>query len=181
MGGQLTPDDLGYPDATLTPAQFESHVVETLRQIHPYVDDLDVALHDVVEGIDGTYDLDGTVQFSTMGMSFLVVVEVKHHSHPIKRELVQVLNQKVSSIGAHKGLMVSRSKFQSGAVAFAQTHGVALVHATTPSADWVTRNDDSSFDANTAILQQVDLTSFRVLSEHPASVWDLVGPSAGSL
>jgi hypothetical protein len=38
-----------------------------------------------------------------------------------------VLYQKVQSIGAHKGVMVATVPYQSGAVAFARAHGIALV------------------------------------------------------
>jgi hypothetical protein len=59
-----------------------------------------------------------------------VLVEAKLHKNPVKRELVQVLHQKVQSVGAHKGLMVSTAPYQTGAVIFAKAHGIALVTVT---------------------------------------------------
>jgi hypothetical protein len=94
------------------------------------VDHLTVTLHDKVEGPDGIYDFDATVRYQLAGMSFLVLVEAKRHKNPIKRELVQVLHQKVQSVGAHKGVMISTAPYQIGAVKFAKAHGIALVTVT---------------------------------------------------
>ncbi|WP_320069071.1 restriction endonuclease [Micromonospora sp. RTGN7] len=117
-----------FPPAEITPARFEVFVAEELlRSAGPEVDDLVVTLHDKVTGPDGSYDLDATVRYRFAGLAFLVVVEAKLHRNPIKRELVQVLYQKVQSIGAHKGVMVATAPYQAGAVAFARAHGIALV------------------------------------------------------
>ncbi|MEV3924259.1 restriction endonuclease [Actinomadura coerulea] len=115
----------------ITPAEFEEFVADRLLgSAAPHVSGLSVTLHEKVAGADGTYDLDATVRYGFAGMDFLVVVEAKHHRNPIKRELVQVLHQKVQSVGAHKGVMVSTATYQSGAVAFARAHGIALVTVT---------------------------------------------------
>ncbi|MEU9841185.1 restriction endonuclease [Actinomadura sp. NPDC048032] len=115
----------------VTPAEFEEFVADRLLgSAAPHVSGLSVTLHEKVAGSDGTYDLDATVRYRFAGMDFLVVVEAKHHRNPIKRELVQVLHQKVQSVGAHKGVMVSTATYQSGAVAFARAHGIALVTVT---------------------------------------------------
>jgi hypothetical protein len=66
------------------------------------------------------------VRFQFAGMSFLVSAEAKLHKNPIKRELVQVLHQKMQSTGVQKGVIFSTSSYQTGAVAFARTHGIAL-------------------------------------------------------
>ncbi|WP_432956952.1 restriction endonuclease [Micromonospora haikouensis] len=117
-----------FPPAEITPARFEAFVAdELLGSAGPEVDGLVVKLHDKVAGPDGSYDLDATARYRFAGLAFLVVVEAKLHRNPIKRELVQVLYQKVQSIGAHKGVMVATAPYQSGAVAFARAHGIALV------------------------------------------------------
>jgi hypothetical protein len=77
-----------------------------------------------------TFDLDATIRFRWAGMDFLVVGEAKRHTHPIKRELVQVLHSKVQSAGAHKGVLFSTAPFQRGALEFAKVHGIALIHVT---------------------------------------------------
>jgi hypothetical protein len=119
-----------YRPADITPEEFEAFVAELLNAARPVVDRLTVALHESVTGIDGAYDFDATVRFELAGMAFLVLVEAKRHKNPIKRELVQILHQKVQSVGAHKGAMISTAPYQSGAVEFAKVHGIALATVT---------------------------------------------------
>lgn len=126
-------DDVGrghYPPADATPAEFEQFVVDVFRATEPEVEHLDVQLHERVAGVDGEYDMDGTVRFRWGGVDFLVLIEAKMHKNPIKRDVVQVISQKVQSTGAHKGVVVSTSNFQKGAVEFAKEHGIALVEVT---------------------------------------------------
>lgn len=79
---------------------------------------------------DGSYVFDATIRFRLSGMDFLVLVEAKHHTHPIKRDVIQTLHSKVTSVGAHKGVVVSTAHFQRGALRYASSHGIALVHVT---------------------------------------------------
>ncbi|WP_328583601.1 restriction endonuclease [Streptomyces sp. NBC_00370] len=133
-----------YARADITPAQFEQFVVELLRSMHPAGVDLQVALHETVHGMDGDYDMDTTVRYELLGMDFLVLVEAKHHTHPIKRELVQVLHHKLTSVGAHKALMVSTAPYQKGALVFAQAHGIALMTVTEGRYTFETKSTDTA-------------------------------------
>lgn len=110
----------------VTPIEFEEHVGRLLRLGWRQIPGAVVRLHDQVVAADGTYDLDATVRYQLGGMNFVIVVEAKRHRNPIKRELVQVLFQKVQSIGAHKGLMISTAPYQKGAIKYAKAHGIAL-------------------------------------------------------
>jgi Restriction endonuclease len=116
-----------YPVADVSAAEFEQFVAELCGSAGRGLEDFRVTLHDVIEGTDGTYDFDATVRFrGVLGMEFLVVVESKRHSNPIKRDVVQVLHQKQLSVGAHKAVVISTAKFQSGAIKLAKVHGIAL-------------------------------------------------------
>ena len=128
-----------YPAADISPGQFENWVVEVLNAAGPQVEDLQVILHDRISGVDGTYDLDATVRYRWAGMKFVVLVEAKLHSNPIRRDVVQVLHTKVQSVGAHKGVLISTARFQKGAMTFAAAHGIALVHVTEERFTYVTR------------------------------------------
>ncbi len=121
-----------YPPADLTPGEFEAYVTTLFDalELGGAVDNLRVQTHEVVRGADGAYDFDATVRYELGGMDFLIVVEAKRHKNPIKRELVQVLHQKLQSVGAHKAVMVSTAPFQQGALDFALVHGIALVTVT---------------------------------------------------
>jgi hypothetical protein len=110
----------------ITPAKFEGYIVAALECTRGHLDDLVVTLHDKVLGSDGEYDFDATIRLKIHGMSFTVVVEAKKHNNAIKRELVQVLYQKVQSVGANKGLMISTAPYQTGAKEFARAHGITL-------------------------------------------------------
>jgi restriction endonuclease len=117
-----------YPPPAITPAEFEEFVArELLGAAGSAVDDLVVTVHEKIIGTDGAYDFDATVRYRFAGMAFLVVVEAKLHRNPVKRELVQVLHQKIHSVGAHKGVMIATSPYQAGAIDFAKAHGIALV------------------------------------------------------
>ena len=116
-----------HPPAEITPEEFEQFVAEVLRASTPELEQFHVQPHEKIVGTDGVYDFDATVRFVITGMEFLIVLEAKRHSNPIKRELVQVLHSKAQSVGAHKAVMISTAPFQQGAITFAKTHGIALV------------------------------------------------------
>jgi hypothetical protein len=141
------PDDMStarvtaqFPPPDITPEEFEEYVAQLLSSTEPLVDNLTVMIHDKIEGSDGAYDFDATVRYQLAGMSFLVLVEAKRHKNPIKRELVQVLHQKVQSVGGHKGVMISTAPYQTGAVKFARAHGIALVTVTEGRFTYETRD-----------------------------------------
>ncbi|WP_405142250.1 restriction endonuclease [Sphaerisporangium sp. NBC_01403] len=119
-----------YPPAEISPGEFEEFVTELLGSAQQFVTDLKITLHEKIEGIDGTYDFDATVRYTFAGMSFLLLVEAKRHKNPIKRELIQILYQKVQSVGGHKGVMFSTAPYQRGALEFARKHGIALATVT---------------------------------------------------
>lgn len=119
--------NLRYPSPDMTPTEFEELVARILRLEGRNIEGLEVKLHEVLEAPDGSYDIDATARFQALGVDFLVLAEAKMHTNPIKRELVQVLSQKVLSAGAHKGILVSAAPFQRGAISFAAAHGIALI------------------------------------------------------
>jgi len=133
-----------YPDPDASPADFERFVADLFRVAEPQVKSFSVVEHDVTLTPDGKYDLDTTIRFELLGAHFLVLVEAKMHKNPIKRDLVQILHQKIQSIGAHKGILVSTSRFQAGAVQYALSHGIALVKVTEGRFIYETRSREDS-------------------------------------
>src|SRR5690349_11550075 len=89
-----------YPPADITPSEFEEWIGELYAAVTPRVDNLRVEVHDIVHGVDGSFDIDVTVRYVLGGLQFLVLVEAKRHKNAIKRELVQALDSKVRSVGA---------------------------------------------------------------------------------
>ncbi len=114
----------------MTAEEFEGFTYGLFQQTEPAVNDLTITLHESIAGVDGVYDFDATVRYRVGDMAFLIVVEAKRHTYPIKREVVQVLHTKAQSVGAHKAVLVSTASFQRGALKFALVHGIALVKVT---------------------------------------------------
>lgn len=131
------------PPADISFAEFEAWVAETLRAIEPLVEDLRIEPHETIGAPDGDYDFDVTIRFEFMGLSYLTIVEAKKHKNPIKRELVQVLHQKLASTGAQKAVMISTAPYQNGAIRFAMTHGIALLVVTEGRFTYIAHSRDS--------------------------------------
>lgn len=131
-----------YPPAEITPTEFETFVTSLFDAIATsgLITNLRIQNHEVIQGVDGKYDFDATVRYELAGMAFLTLVEAKRHSNPIKRELVQVLHQKLQSVGAQKAVLISTAPFQTGALEFALIHGIALVTVTEGRFTYVTRS-----------------------------------------
>src|SRR5215510_4705136 len=110
-----------HPPADISPAQFEEFVAQLFNSAAQTVDDLDVAVHEPITGVDGTYNFDAVVRYRWAGTSFLVIVEAKRHKNPVKREAVQALHQKAQSIGATKALW-SRPRRTSAALSPSRRH-----------------------------------------------------------
>lgn len=127
---RVEPATARYPVADMSAARFEEFVVGLFSAVSDRVTDMRVTLHEKITGVDGTYDFDATVRFTLGAMDFLVLVEAKKHGSPIKRELVQIFHSKILSVGAHKGAMISTAPYQSGALKFAKTHGIAVATVT---------------------------------------------------
>ena len=89
-------------------------------------------LHDVeIETHDGKYQIDLYATFTALGSTeFKIICECKRYKSRVKREVVATLYAKVQSIGAQKGVLISTSPFQKGAIQYAKEHGIALIQMT---------------------------------------------------
>jgi len=114
----MPPWDRGW--LQVSPEGFERTVVAFLRNLEGDLAEFSVTHREILSGPDGEFVLDAVVKFEALGAEFLVVVECKHHKNSIKRELVQVLRDKVRSLSADKGMLFSTAPFQSGAVEYAR-------------------------------------------------------------
>ena len=114
--------------SNITPEEYELQVKMWLESVGHELDSFSAAHREILSGADGEYEIDVVVRFKALGgVQFKMLVECKKHKNPIKRELVQALHQKQLSLGANKGILVSTSAFQEGAIKFARAHGIALV------------------------------------------------------
>ncbi|HUT61717.1 MAG TPA: restriction endonuclease [Phycisphaerae bacterium] len=127
------------PPVELSPQQFELEVKKVLEAGGAKLDSFRAAHRQVLHGAEGEYEIDVAVWFEAMGAEFLVLVECKHQKSSIKRDVVQVLADRVRSIGAHKGIVFATAPFQSGALEYAKQHGIGLVRIADGSTAWETR------------------------------------------
>ncbi|UZE16006.1 restriction endonuclease [Pseudomonas sp. B21-054] len=121
--------------------EFECLVRDWIIQQGGELTSLEVT-HDVkLEAYDSTYQIDVMAKFRAFaGAEFLVLIECKKYRKAVERELVQVLHDKVRSVGAHKGMLFTTTGFQSGAIKYATAHGIALVSIIDGVATYETRS-----------------------------------------
>ncbi|MBQ2944527.1 MAG: restriction endonuclease [Ruminococcus sp.] len=115
-------------DANISPTDFEIFCLNTLKA---YADreglkDFSIKHNQKIQADDGTYQIDVIAEYTALGARHKVIVECKKKSESIKREIVAELYAKIQSLGAHKGILISTSGFQSGATLYAEKHGIAL-------------------------------------------------------
>ncbi|MGE1075860.1 restriction endonuclease [Pseudomonas fragariae (ex Marin et al. 2024)] len=124
----------------LTPTEFEQHVRAMLDAMGHELLDYRSEHQELIQGVDGEYEIDVSARFSAFGMNFLVLVECKQHKSAIKRETLQILHDRMRSIGAQKGALFTTSSFQSGALKYAQRHNIATVKIVDGTSTYMTRS-----------------------------------------
>lgn len=127
---------------SLTPKEFELAVKDVLSQGGATITNFVVTGSQVLIAPDGSYQIDATLDFELQGFSYKTLVECKRHSDPIKRDDVMLLKSKIDSLGAHKGIIFSTAVFQSGAVQYAEAHGIALVFVESGKSTYLAKNQD---------------------------------------
>lgn len=123
----------------LTPRQFELAVKGILDAAAVGLVSYESKHLETFSASDGDYEIDVTARFQALGADFVVLVECKNHKRKIEREDVQILQARVLSVGAHKGMLFSTAGFQSGAIKYAQEHGIALAHLVDGKSTWCTK------------------------------------------
>ncbi len=114
----------------MDPRDFEKYSLQILQSKMKGLENVKFVHNKVVEAYDGNYQLDGYIEFEVMGVLYKTIVECKHYKYPISREIVQKVYDILRTTGAQKGIVVSSSNFQSGAVKYAKEHGIALIQLT---------------------------------------------------
>lgn len=73
-----------------------------------------------------SHQVDVYWKFSSAGMEHSTVVECKNWNKRLKQESLLAFRAKLEDLNHPKGVMVTRSGFQSGAVKYAKAHGIFL-------------------------------------------------------
>lgn len=127
----------------MSPREFEQFTMLLLENVIKDVANVKVEHNELIQTSDGEYQIDGTIRFEIMGIKYLTLVECKMYKGPISREKVQVLYDKLRAIGAQKGILVTTSYFQSGAINYASSHGIALVQIIDGKLTYEVRSNDT--------------------------------------
>lgn len=111
----------------MSPTDFEKYCVQLLKEQSVGIENCTFQHNKIIAGDDGDYQIDGFIEFYAIGVIYKTLVECKHYKSSISREKVQILYDKVRATGAQKGILMSISNFQSGAIDYATKHGIALI------------------------------------------------------
>lgn len=115
--------------SSISATEFEKYCLEILNAYAEAdgLKDFSILHNQKVKSDDGEYQIDILAEFIALSVSFKVIAECKRYTRPVEREKIVVLADKVRSLGAHKGILISTSGFQSGASEYAKKHGIALL------------------------------------------------------
>lgn len=113
---------------SISATEFEEFCLERLKDYAEMKGWQDFSImHNVkLKAHDGTYQIDVYATFRFMELDFKVLCECKQFKSPVKRDIVALLDRKIRSLGAQKGIICSTSGFQKGAIKYAKEHGIAL-------------------------------------------------------
>jgi len=75
------------------------------------------------------HQIDVVIRVRVLGVQIIVLVECKDYEHKVGVDEVSEFAYRISDIGAHKGIFVTNTGFQRGAVSVAKAEGIALVVA----------------------------------------------------
>ena len=140
MNDSDLPHGMQYEPVTLTPKQFEIEVEKLLIKLGSgKLAEFRTDRLEPLQGTDGEYEIDVTVRFEALGGNYLVLVECKHQKASIKRDVVQVLHDRLRTVGAQKGMIFATTGFQKGAIEYAKLHGIALVQVANGKTSYFTK------------------------------------------
>lgn len=136
----------------MSPEEFEKYSLLVLKQQIQGIDDCCFEHNKIIKVSDGNYQIDGFIEFSLMGVTYKTLLECKHYKNSISREKVQILYDKLRACGAQKGILVSSSNFQSGAITYATKHGIALIQLIESGNQYQVRGMYNSLVSNQHII-----------------------------
>jgi hypothetical protein len=106
--------------------QYERMVAELMEQITG-LRGLELRRQKTYSGKEATHEVDISFVYTVGELQLLFLVECKDWSRPVEKRDVQAFLHTLRDLGAHKGIIVSRTGFQDGAVSIAKANGIALL------------------------------------------------------
>lgn len=135
---------------SISPTEFEEYCMKILNGYaeEENLKDFNIDHNVKLIASDGTYQIDIYAHFIAMGVVFKVLCECKQYKRPVGRDKVSELQSKILSLGANKGILLSTSGFQSGAIQYAQMHGIALIQVYDYKCEYLSHSADSNEKVN---------------------------------
>ena len=117
----------------LSPTEFEKYCLEILRGYaeSENLNNFSIEHDKKIKVSDGKYQIDVYATFEALGCKIKILCECKRYKNPVNRDKVVILHKKLDSLGAHKGILMTNNRFQSGAIQYAKEHGIALIKVST--------------------------------------------------
>lgn len=118
----------------MTPTEFELYCMEVLNDFakESGIKCFHAEHNQRITADDGTYQIDILASAYIMRINVKIICECKRYRRPIEREKVLALFNKVQSLGANIGILMSTSPFQRGAIQYALRHGIKLIQLCDP-------------------------------------------------
>ncbi len=123
----------------MKPEEFEKYCLEILKGYaeEEKLKDFKILHNEKMQAPDGAYQIDIYSEFIAMGGIMKIICECKKYASSVKREKVEVLYNRVRSLGVHKGIFMSTAGYQSGAIEFAKAHGISLIQIADKSVKFI--------------------------------------------
>ena len=129
----------------VTPREDELQVVDWLRRSGSSLDEFTVQHLERIAGSGGEYEFDAVARLTIFGgASVTLLVECKRYNQPVEREKVLALWAKCQDVSAHKAMMFATCGFQSGALTYAASKGIATITFTAGSFLYETRSMEAT-------------------------------------
>ena len=142
------------PICDMSPTEFEKCCLDILSGFaeEEQLKGFTIKHNTIIPASDGRYQIDVYAEFSALGSQFKILCECKKYKYSVNREKVAVLHKKLDSIGAQKGILISTSDFQSGAIEYAKAHGIALIKAEDYHFEFLSHSSGQKEDDNDPFL-----------------------------
>jgi hypothetical protein len=113
----------------ISPVEFEKFCLEILKYYaeKEQLKDFKITHNKKIKKGDETYQIDIYAEYTALNVKNKVIIECKHIKRSLERDEVIVLIDKVRSLGANKGILISTSGFQKGCTIKAKENGIALL------------------------------------------------------
>jgi hypothetical protein len=123
--------------------ELAQHVFQQIVNLKPQltsegVKTIEVQRNRVIAGRGSTHQIDVLWEFEFGGVNYLTIIEAKDWATPVPQEKLFAFKAVLDDIpGQPRGIFVSRSGFQSGALEYAKHHGIKAYELREPKdSDW---------------------------------------------